>query len=141
MLNQLSIKAFRAFLQILQENYAICCKTKHLSPRWCSESVWANTPSMLCVTNCAYFLFTMLHFMRLRTFSLYMVRKDDYICIVKPSDVVFIYLITAMKWKILHHGKWQYLPFHWLEVTNLLYLLLILIWVVILTGHWQWPIK
>lgn len=62
MWNQLSIKAVRAFLQILRRNYAICCKTRHLPPRWCSESMWANTSSLFCVPNRAYFLFSVLDY-------------------------------------------------------------------------------
>lgn len=64
--------------------------------------------------------------MHLRTFTLNTLRRDDSICIVKASDVVFLYLIAVMKWKIVH-GKW-------LEVTDLR-LLPILIQVVIPSGH------
>lgn len=94
MWNQLSIKAVRAFLQILWGHYAICCKTRHLPPRWCPESMWANTSSLFCVPNRAYFFILCAWLCIWR----HLHRKDLvellWICIVKLHDVV-IYTLRA----------------------------------------------
>lgn len=103
MWNQLSIRAVRAFLQIPRENYAICCKTRHLPPRWCPESIWANIPSLLCGTNRAYFLILCASLCIWR----HLHRKDLVellrICIVKLHDVVIHTLRANLK---LWNKRW-----------------------------------